>query len=107
MPDFTKEELEKFVQTTELIADKGLDKAIKEVWGDLNAQLEEEREDALLALKRAIGRLNLSRVALKKELDSLSSDNVKLRQRVHTLETNLSDLIKKLSENKKIKKLIE
>ncbi|NBK99361.1 MAG: hypothetical protein EOM50_15340 [Erysipelotrichia bacterium] len=107
MPDFTKEELEKFVQTTELIADKGLDKAIKEVWGDLNAQLEEEREDALLALKRAIGRLNLSRVALKKELDSLSSDNVKLRQRVHTLETNLSDLIEKLSENKKIKKLIE
>ena len=107
MPDFTKEELEKFVQTTELIADKGLDKAIKEVWGDLNAQLEEEREDALLALKRAIGRLNLSRVALKKELDSLSSDNIKLRQRVHTLETNLSDLIEKLSENKKIKKLIE
>ena len=90
-----------------MIADKGLDKAIKEVWGDLNAQLEEEREDALLALKRAIGRLNLSRVALKKELDSLSSDNVKLRQRVHTLETNLSDLIEKLSENKKIKKLIE
>ena len=102
MPDFTKEELEKFVQTTELIADKGLDKAIKEVWGDLNAQLEEEREDALLALKRAIGRLNLSRVALKKELDSLSSDNVKLRQRVHTLETNLSDLIEKLSENPKL-----
>ncbi|GAB2021061.1 hypothetical protein RyT2_01340 [Pseudolactococcus yaeyamensis] len=90
-----------------MIADKGLDKAIKAVWGDLNAQLEEEREDALLALKRAIGRLNLSRVALKKELDSLSADNVKLRQRVHTLETNLSDLIEKLSENKKIKKLIE
>ena len=107
MPDFTKEELEKFVQTTELIADKGLDKAIKEVWGDLNAQLEEEREDALLALKRAIGRLNLSRVALKKELDSLSSDNVKLRQRVYTLESKLSGLIEKLSENKKIKKLIE
>lgn len=107
MPDFTKEEVAKFVQLSKLIADKGLDKAIKEVWGDLNAQLEEEREDALLALKRAIGRLNLSRVALKKELDSLSSDNVKLRQRVHTLETNLSDLIEKLSENKKIKKLIE
>ena len=107
MPDFTKEELEKFVQTTELIADKGLDKAIKEVWGDLNAQLEEEREDSILALRSVIGRSNRSLIALNKELDSLSADNVKLRQRVYTLESKLSGLIDKLSENKKIKKLIE
>ena len=106
-PDFTKEELEKFVQLSKLIADKGLDKAIKEVWGDLNAQLEEEREDSILALRAVIGRSNRSLIALKKELDSLSSDNVKLRQRVYTLESKLSGLIEKLSENKKIKKLIE
>ncbi|MBQ2635282.1 MAG: hypothetical protein IJG09_01060 [Methanobrevibacter sp.] len=90
-----------------MIADKGLDKAIKEVWGDLNAQLEEEREDSILALRAVIGRSNRSLIALKKELDSLSSDNVKLRQRVYTLESKLSGLIEKLSENKKIKKLIE
>ena len=107
MPDFTKEELEKFVQTSRLIADKGLDKAIKEVWGDLNAQLEEEREDSILALRSVIGRSNRSLIALNKELDSLSADNVKLRQRVYTLESKLSGLIDKLSENKKIKKLIE
>ncbi|MFZ2647282.1 MAG: hypothetical protein WAX43_02955 [Lactococcus chungangensis] len=90
-----------------MIADKGLDKAIKEVWGDLNAQLEEEREDSILALRSVIGRSNRSLIALNKELDSLSADNVKLRQRVYTLESKLSGLIDKLSENKKIKKLIE
>ena len=107
VPSFTDEEVQKFIQTSNLIADKGLDKAIKEVWGDLNAQLEEEREDSILALRAVIGRSNRSLIALKKELDSLSSDNVKLRQRVYTLESKLSGLIEKLSENKKIKKLIE
>ena len=107
VPSFTDEEAEKFKETSNLIADKGLDKAIKEVWGDLNAQLEEEREDSILALRAVIGRSNRSLIALKKELDSLSSDNVKLRQRVYTLESKLSGLIEKLSENKKIKKLIE
>ena len=90
-----------------MIADKGLDKAIKEVWGDLNTLLEEERESELSLLRHSLGRLNSSQLALKIEVKSLSSENVKLRQRIYTLETNLSDLIKKLSENKKIKKLIE
>lgn len=107
VPSFTDEEVQKFIQTSNLIADKGLDKAIKEVWGDLNTFLEEERESELSLLRHSLGRLNSSQLALKIEVKSLSSENVKLRQRVHTLETKLSDLIKKLSENKKIKKLIE
>ena len=107
VPSFTDEEVQKFIQTSNLIADKGLDKAIKEVWGDLNTFLEEERESELSLLRHSLGRLNSSQLALKIEVKSLSSENVKLRQRIHTLETKLSDLIKKLSENKKIKKLIE
>ena len=107
VPSFTDEEAEKFKETSNLIADKGLDKAIKEVWGDLNTLLEEERESELSLLRHSLGRLNSSQLALKIEVKSLSSENVKLRQRVHTFETKLSDLIKKLSENKKIKKLIE
>ena len=107
VPSFTDEEVQKFIQTSNLIADKGLDKAIKEVWGDLNTFLEEERESELSFLRHSLGRLNSSQLALKIEVKSLSSENVKLRQRIYTLETNLSDLIKKLSENKKIKKLIE
>ena len=107
VPSFTDEEVQKFIQTSNLIADNGLDKAIKMVWGDLNTLLEEERESELSILRHSLGRLNSSQLALKIEVKSLSSENVKLRQRIYTLETNLSDLIKKLSENKKIKKLIE
>ena len=107
VPSFTDEEVQKFIQTSNLIADNGLDKAIKMVWGDLNTLLEEERKSELSILRQSLGRLNSSQLALKIEVKSLSSENVKLRQRVHTFETKLSDLIKKLSENKKIKKLIE
>ena len=77
------------------------------VWGDLNALLEEERKSELSILRHSLGRLNRSQLALKIEVNGLTSENVKLRQRVHTLETKLSDLIEKLSENKRIKKLIE
>ena len=90
-----------------MISDNGLDKAIKMVWGDLNALLEEERKSELSILRHSLGRLNRSQLALKIEVNGLTSENVKLRQRVHTLETKLSDLIEKLSENKRIKKLIE
>ncbi len=107
VPNFTDKEVEKFIQTSYLISDNGLDKAIKMVWGDLNTLLEEERESELSLLRHSLGRLNSSQLALKVEVKSLSSENVKLCQRVHTFETKLSDLIKKLSENKKIKKLIE
>ena len=107
VPSFTDEEVQKFIQTSNLIADKGLDKAIKEVWGDLNTFLEEERESELSFLRHSLGRLNSSQLALKIEVKSLSSENVMLRQRVYTLETKLSDLIDKLSTSKKLKKLIE
>ncbi len=107
VPNFTDEEVEKFIQTSNLISDNGLDKAIKLVWGDLNTLLEEERESELSILRHSLGRLNSFQLALKVEVKGLTSENVVLRQRVHTLETKLSDLIKKLSENKKIKKLIE
>ena len=90
-----------------MISDNGLDKAIKIVWGDLNTLLEEERESELSILRHSLGRLNRSQLALKVEVKSLSSENIKLRQRVHTLETKLSDLIDKLSTSKKLKKLIE
>ena len=107
VPSFTDEEVQKFIQTSNLIADKGLDKAIKEVWGDLNTFLEEERESELSLLRHSLGRLNSSQLALKIEVKSLSSENVTLRQHVYMVENSLSDLIEKLSENKKIKKLIE
>ena len=107
VPSFTDEEVQKFIQTSNLIADKGLDKAIKEVWGDLNTFLEEERDSELSFLRHSLGRLNSSQLALKIEVKSLSSENVMLRQRVYTLETKLSDLIDKLSTSKKLKKLIE
>ena len=90
-----------------MISDNGLDKAIKMVWGDLNALLEEERKSELSILRHSLGRLNRSQLALKIEVNGLTSENVKLRQRVHTLETKLSDLIDKLSTSKKLKKLIE
>ena len=66
------------------------------VWGDLNALLEEERKSELSILRHSLGRLNRSQLALKIEVNGLTSENVKLRQRVHTLETKLSDLIEKL-----------
>ncbi len=77
------------------------------VWGDLKTLSEEERESELSILRHSLGRLNRSQLALKVEVKSLSSENIKLRQRVHTLETKLSDLIDKLSTSKKLKKLIE
>ncbi len=90
-----------------MISDNGLDNAIKMVWGDLKTLSEEERESELSILRHSLGRLNRSQLALKVEVKSLSSENIKLRQRVHTLETKLSDLIDKLSTSKKLKKLIE
>ena len=90
-----------------MISDNGLDNAIKMVWGDLKTLSEEERESELSILRHSLGRLNSSQLALKIEVKSLSSENIKLRQRVHTLETKLSDLIDKLSTSKKLKKLIE
>ena len=90
-----------------MISDNGLDKAIKIVWGDLNTLLEEERESELSILRHSLGRLNSSQLALKIEVKGLTSENVKLRQRDHTLENNLSVLITKLSQSKKLKKLIE
>ena len=90
-----------------MISDNGLDNAIKMVWGDLKTLSEEERESELSILRHSLGRLNRSQLALKVEVKSLSSENIKLRQRVHTLETKLSDLIKKLSTSKKLKKIIE
>ena len=90
-----------------MISDNGLDNAIKMVWGDLNTLLEEERESELSILRHSLGRLNSSQLALKIEVKGLTSENVKLRQRVHTLENNLSVLITKLSQSKKLKKLIE
>ena len=90
-----------------MISDNGLDNAIKMVWGDLKTLSEEERESELSILRHSLGRLNRSQLALKVEVKSLSSENIKLRQRVHTLETKLSDLIDKLSTSKKLKKIIE
>ncbi|MFQ3563813.1 MULTISPECIES: hypothetical protein [Pseudolactococcus] len=90
-----------------MISENGLDKAIKMVWGDLNTLLEEERESELSILRHSLGRLNRYQLALKIDVKGLTSENVVLRQRVHTLETKLSDLIKKLSTSKKLKKIIE
>ena len=90
-----------------MISDNGLDNAIKMVWGDLKTLSEEERESELSILRHSLGRLNRSQLDLKVEVKSLSSENIKLRQRVHTLETKLSDMIDKLSTSKKLKKLIE
>lgn len=90
-----------------MISDNGLDKAIKMVWGDLNTLLEEERESELSILRHSLRRLNSSQLALKVEVKGLSSENVKLSQRIYKLENSLSDLIDKLSTNKKLKKIIE
>ena len=90
-----------------MISDNGLDKSIKMVWGDLNTLLEEERESELSILRHSLGRLNSSQLALKVEVKGLSSENVKLSQRIYKLENSLSDLIDKLSTSKKLKKIIE
>ena len=90
-----------------MISENGLDKAIKMVWGDLNTQLEQEREDSLSTLKQSLGRSNRSHIALKVKVDNLASENVKLSQRIYKLENSLSDLIDKLSTSKKLKKIIE
>ena len=90
-----------------MISDNGLDNAIKMVWGDLNTLLEEERESELSILRHSLGRSNRSHIALKVKVDTLATENIKLRQRIYTVETKLSDLIDKLSTSKKLKKLIE
>lgn len=107
MPDFTQEEVDKFIKTAKLVKDKGLDNAIKAVWGDLDAQLEQERADSTTILLRSIGRLRRSHNSLKTEFDGLSASHTKLRKQVYQLETDLSNLMNKLSENRKIKKLLE
>ena len=107
VPDFTKEEVTKFVQTSKLIADKGLDNAIKEVWGDLNAQLEQEREGYNQELECSLDYLSRRVESLENRSKQLLNDNAKLRKSVAKLENRLSSLIGKLSKNKKLKKLLE
>lgn len=107
MPVFTDEELTKFVQTSNFIPDKGLDKAIKIVWGDLDAKEKQRRADSTIILLQSIGQLRHSQNELKKVIDNLASENRQLNQRMAKTESELSKLIQGLSQSKKLKKLIE
>ena len=57
VPVFTEEELNKFIETSKLIKGNGIDKAIKTVWGDIDTELEQRREETSELLFRSLGQL--------------------------------------------------
>ena len=90
-----------------MISENGLDKAIKTVWGDLDAKEKQRRTDSTTILLQSIGQLRRSQNELKKVIDNLASENRRLNQRMSETESELSRLIQGLSQSKKLKKLIE
>lgn len=107
-PNFTHDEALKFSEVAKMLADKTkLDEAIKQVWGDLNARLEQERVNSQIKTAISLNTLKRSQNDLSNNVTDLSKETFEIRKRVHTLENELSSLIEKLSENRKLKKLIE
>lgn len=49
---FTDEEVSKFIEVNRLVnKTNNLDQAIKQVWGDLNAQIEQDSKEMIAELK--------------------------------------------------------
>ena len=86
---FTKDEMQKFISLSdELFFGEKLDSSIKKVWGDLDAQLEQNLSEDLDALwevfEKYEGKVN-------QDIKELENRNTSLAQRVYTLETKLQE----------------
>lgn len=94
---FTKDEMQKFISLSdELFFGEKLDSSIKKVWGDLDAQLEQDLSEDIDSLRVAFEKYQIK---VKQNIKELENWNTNLAQRVYTLETKLKELEEEKSKS--------
>lgn len=91
---FTDEEVSKFIEVNHLVnKTNNLDQAIKQVWGDLDTQLEQDSKEMIVDLRNDFLAYQKKSLLL---IQSLGNQNHSLSQRL----TTLSERLDKLEEEK-------
>lgn len=88
--EFTDEEVSKFIEVNHLVNEtNNLDQAIKQVWGDLNTQLEQDSQEMITDLRKDFQAYQKKSLLL---IQSLGKQNHSLSQRLTTLSERLDQL---------------
>lgn len=86
---FTEDEVRKFVLLAdELCFGEKLDSSIKKVWGNLDAQFEQDLSKEIDNLSKVFEKYQIK---VNQDIGKLENENISLAQRVYTLETKLKE----------------
>ncbi|QGH00939.1 hypothetical protein EA456_11080 [Streptococcus dysgalactiae subsp. dysgalactiae] len=88
--EFTDEEVSKFIEVNHLVnKTNNLDQAIKQVWGDLDTQLEQDSKEMIADLRKDFQTYQKKSLSL---IQSLGKQNHYLSQHLTTLSERLDQL---------------
>lgn len=88
--EFTDEEVSKFIEVNHLVnKTNNLDQAIKQVWGDLDTQLEQDSKEMIANLRKDFQAYQKKSLGL---IQALDQNNRFLSQRLTTLSERLDQL---------------
>lgn len=88
--EFTDEEVSKFIEVNHIVnRTNNLDQAIKEVWGDLDTQIEQDLKEMVADLRKDFQAYQKKSLLL---IQSLRKQNHSLSQRLTTLSERLDQL---------------
>ncbi|PCH10807.1 hypothetical protein A9Y57_02097 [Streptococcus parauberis] len=88
--EFTDEEVSKFIEVNSIVnKTNNLDQAIKQVWGDLDTQLEQVSKEMITDLRKDFQAYQKKSLLL---IQSLGKQNHSLSQRLITLSERLDQL---------------
>ncbi|KAA8358074.1 hypothetical protein FE407_08695 [Leuconostoc carnosum] len=88
--EFTDEEISKFIEMNHLVNKiNNLDQAIKQVWGDLDTQLEQDSKELIADLRKDFQTYQKKSLSL---IQSLGKQNHYLSQHLTTLSERLDQL---------------
>lgn len=88
--EFTDEEVSKFIEVNNIVnRTNNLDQAIKQVWGDLDTQLEQDSKEMVAKLKEEFLAYQKKSLSL---IHTLNQNNRFLSQRLTTLSERLDQL---------------
>lgn len=88
--EFTDEEVSKFIEVNNMVnRTNNLDQAIKQVWGDLDTQLEQNSKEMIADLRKDFQSYQEKSLLL---IQSLGKQNHSLLQRLTTLSERLDQL---------------
>ncbi len=89
--------MQKFISLSdELFFGEKLDSSIKKVWGDLDAQFEQNLSEDIDNLRVAFEKYQIK---INQDIKELENWNTSLAQRVYTLETKLKELEEEKSKS--------